>query len=154
MNNLSTKTGNLYDKRIIRQTLYQQEIANMFRIVRLPSKLKSFFNSLENQFHFNHFDYFQTLVLLIAFSWGRRNIATLYRHLDSRHQPHRSRFNNFLNVGRCNYQVVLQMKAYELLGNLNPRKGEVIEFILDDSKKQKRGKAMDAVNWIRDPLTG
>jgi len=126
----------------------------MFKIVRFPSKLKSFFGSLENQFHFNHFEYFQTLVLLIIFAWGRRNISTLYRHLNNHCQPHRSRFNNFLNVGRCNYQVVLQMKAYELLGNLNPRKGEVIEFILDDSKKQKRGKMMDAVNWIRDPLTG
>jgi len=50
--------------------------------------------------------------------------------------------------------VVLQMKAYELLGNPGLRQGDVVEFILDDSKKQKRGKAMEAVNWIRDPLTG
>ena len=85
----------------------------MFKIVRFPSKLKSFFDSLQNQFHFNHFEYFQMLVLLTAFSWGRRNIATLYRHLDGRNQPHRSRFNNFLSVDRCNYATVLQMKAYE-----------------------------------------
>jgi len=38
MNNSSIKTGNLYDKEIIRQ-LYQQEIAVMFKIVRIPSKL-------------------------------------------------------------------------------------------------------------------
>jgi len=126
----------------------------MFKIVRFPSKLKSFFDSLENQFHFNHFEYFQTMVLLIVFSWGRRNISNLYRHLDNQYQSHRSRFNNFLNVGRCNYHVVLQLKAYELLNSLNPREGEVIEFIIDDSKKQKRGLLMDAVNWIRDPLTG
>ena len=126
----------------------------MFKIVRFPSKLKSFFNSLEHQFHFNHFEYFQTLVLLIAFSWGRRNIAALYRHLDSRNQPHRSRFNNFLNVDRCDWPVVLQMKARELLAMLNPNKDETIEFIIDDSKKQKRGKVMEAVGWIRDPLTG
>jgi len=148
-----TKRGNLIDKEFSRTT-YRKEIANMFKIVRFPLKLKSFFNSLENQFHFNHFEYFQIMVLLIAFSWGRRNISTLYRHLDNRYQPHRSRFNNFLNVGRCNYKVVLQMKAYELLGNLNPCTDEVIEFILDDSKKQKRGKAMQAVTWIRDPITG
>jgi ATP-binding cassette subfamily B protein len=30
----------------------------------------------------------------------------------------------------------------------------VIEFILDDSKKQKRGKTMQAVTWIREPITG
>ena len=126
----------------------------MFKIVRFPSKLKSFFDSLQNQFHFNHFEYFQTLVLLIILSWQRRNITALYRHLDNCSQPHRSRFNNFLNVGRWNPQVVLQLKAYELLSSLNPRKGETIEFVLDDSKKQKRGKVMEAVTWIRDPLTG
>jgi hypothetical protein len=154
MDNTSIKTGNLFDKGIIRTTLYQQEIANMFRIVRVPSKLKTFFDTLQNQFHFNHFKYFQTLVLLVAFSYGRRNIATLYRHLDSRNQAHRSRFNNFLNVGRCDYPAVLQLKAYELLKQLSPSKNETIEFILDDSKNQKRGKTMQAVGWIRDPLTG
>jgi len=154
MNNISTKIGNLYDKGIIRQIPYQKEIANMFRIVRFPSKPDSFFNSLKNQFHFHHFDYFRTLVLLIAFSWGRRNITSLYRYLDHRYQPHRSRFNNFLNVGRWNPPVVLKIKASEMLANLNPRPGEVVELILDDSKKQKRGKIMAAVNWIRDPLSG
>jgi len=153
MDIILTKRGNLFDKEF-RRTTYRQEIANMFKIVRFPSKLKSFFDSLQNQFHFNHFEYFQTLVLLIIFSWERRNITALYRHLDNRSQPHRSRFNNFLNVGRWNPPVVLQLKAYELLSNLNPRKGDVIEFILDDSKKQKRGKAMEAVSWIHDPLTG
>ena len=126
----------------------------MFKIVRFPKKLESFFDSLENQFHWNHFQYFRMLVLLIAVSWGRRNISVLYRHLDNRNQPHRSRFNNFLNVGRWEPAIVLQMKASELLGTLNPRKGDVVEFILDDSKKQKRGKAMEAVNWIHDPLSG
>ena len=153
MDNNSIKTGNLYDKGIIRK-LYQQETAYMFKIVRIPSKLKSFFNPLQNQFHFNHFQYFQILVVLVAFSWGRRNITSLYRHLDSRNQPHRSRFNNFLNVGRCNHQVVLQLKASELLAMLRPSKGDTVEFILDDSKKQKRGKVMEAVSWIHDPLTG
>jgi len=126
----------------------------MFKIVHIPLKLKSFFNSLENQFHFNHFEYFQILVLLIAFSWARRNITALYRHLDSSHRPHRSRFNNFLNVGRWNPPIVLQMKASELLANLNPQKGDVVELILDDSKNKKCGKLMEAVNWIRDPLSG
>ena len=126
----------------------------MFKIVRFPSKLKSFFDSLQNQFHFNHFEYFQTLVLLIVFAWGRRNISNLYRHLDRQHQSHRSRFNNFLNLGRWNPPIALHMKAYELLGNLPAAQGEVIELIIDDSKKQKRGKTMEAVGWIRDPLTG
>jgi SRSO17 transposase len=94
------------------------------------------------------------LVVLIAFSWGRRNIATLYRHLDSRNQPHRSRFNNFLSVDRCDYAAVLRLKADELLTLLAPAKGETVELIIDDSKKQKRGKHIEAVGWIKDPLTG
>jgi hypothetical protein len=128
--------GNLFDKDFSERTIYRQEIANMFKIVRFPTKLKSFLNSLQDQFHFNHFEYFQTLVLLIVFCWGRCNISNLYRHIDSQHQSHRSRFNNFLNLSRWNPPVVLQLKAYELLDNLNPHKGEVIELIVDDSKKQ------------------
>jgi hypothetical protein len=153
ISNISTKTGNLIDKGINRQ-FYRQEIAVMFKIVHFPKKLESFFDSLIGQFHWDHFEYFRTLVLLIVFSWGRRNISALYRHLDSRHQPHRSRFNNFLNVNRWNPPIVLQIKASELLLSLSPGKGEVVELILDDSKNQKRGKLMAAVNWIRDPLSG
>ncbi len=126
----------------------------MFKIVRIPQKLKSFFDPLQNQFHFNHFQYFQTLVLSIAFCWGRRNITTLYRHLDSRNQHHRSRFNNFLSVSRCDYSSILQMKAYQLLSILKPQKGETIELLIDDSKNQKCGKIMEAVGWIRDSFTG
>jgi len=126
----------------------------MFKIVRFPEKLKSFFQPFEHQFHWQQFEYFRTLVLLIAFAWGRRNITTLYRHLDSRNQPHRSRFNNFLNVGRWNPKITLQLKANELLGILNPKKAEVLYLIIDDSKKQTRGKVMDAVGWIHDPLSG
>ncbi len=126
----------------------------MFKIVRFPKNLESFFESLQVQFHWDHFEYFRTLVLLIVIAWGRRNISALYRHLDSRRHRHRSRFNNFLNVGRWQPQKVLQMKAFDLLALLNLRKGETIELILDDSKKQKRGKTMEAVSWIHEPLTG
>ena len=124
----------------------------MFKIVRFPKKLESFFDSLQNHFHWDHFEYFRMLVLLIAISWGRRNVSALYRHLDSRNQPHRSRFNNFMIVDRWEPQIVLQMKASEMLGSLGPRKGDVVEFITDDSKKQKRGKAMEAVNGPNGPV--
>jgi len=124
----------------------------MFKIVRFPSKLESFFTSLRSQFHWNHFDYFRKLVLLIGFSWGRCTISSLYRHLDTMNQPHRTRFNNFINVGRWHPSEALQMKAMELLAELEPHKGEVIELIIDDSKKKKRGKVMQAVNWMYDPV--
>ena len=79
----------------------------MFKIVHFPKNLESFFDSLQFQFHWHHFEYFRTLVLLVVIAWGRRNISSLYRHLDSRNRPHRSRFNNFLNVGHWQPQVAL-----------------------------------------------
>ena len=125
----------------------------MFKIVRFPSKLNTFFRSLTNEFHWDHFGYFRTLVLLIGISWARRNISSLYRHLDGRNQPHRSRFNNFLLVGRWDCEGALRKKAIELLAGLKPRRGETVELIIDDSKKEKRGKQMDAVGWIHDPVS-
>jgi len=76
------------------------EIAIMVKIVRFPQKLEDFFGPLEDSFHWDHFEYFRTLVLLITFAWGRRIISAMYRHLDEKHWHHRSRFNNLLNVFR------------------------------------------------------
>jgi len=125
----------------------------MFKIVRFSSKLNSFFRSLTNEFHWDHFQYFRTLVLLIGISWGRRNVSSLHRRLDVRRHPHRSRFNNFLLVGRWDCEGALRQKAMELLERLKPRRGDTVEFIIDDSKKEKRGKHMAAVGWIHDPVT-
>jgi len=137
----------------LEQAFYRLEIAFMFKIVRFPSKLNSFFRSLTNEFHWDHFEYFRTLVLLIGIGWGRRNVSSLHRHLDARRHPHRSRFNNFLLVGRWDCEEALRKKAMELLARLKPRPGETVELIIDDSKKEKRGKQMDAVGWIHDPVT-
>ena len=126
----------------------------MFKIVRFPQKLDSFFRPLDKFFHWNHAEYFKTLVLLMTFAWGRRNIASLHRHLDERNWPHRSRFNNFLNLLRWPAAQALSMKASDLIQTLHPQPGETLLLILDDSKKPKHGKAMQAVGWIKDPLTG
>jgi len=126
----------------------------VFKIVRFPSKLNTFFCSLKSQFRYGHFDYFKILVLIIAMSWERRNIQALYRYLDSTSFPHRTRFNNFLHVGRWNPEEALAMKAYEMLKMLNPKKGETLSLIIDDSKKGKRGKKMEAVGWLHDHVSG
>jgi len=126
----------------------------MFKIVRFPEKVKPFFESLDDLFHWDHAEYFRTLVLLIVFAWGRRNIASLCRHLDEQNWHHRSRFNNFLKLLRWPAQQALQMKASELIKYLRPKPGDTLLLILDDSKKQKRGKHMQAVGWIKDPLSG
>ena len=83
MYELSIKKGNLNHKRFNRTT-YRLKIAVMFKVVRLPKKPEFFFAPLENQFHWDHFKYFQMLALLMVMAWGRRNISVLYRHLDDR----------------------------------------------------------------------
>jgi len=120
----------------------------MFKIVRFPKKLNKFFDNFKTGFRFNHFDYFKEFVLLMAFSFGNKNVSSLYRHLDT--EKHRTRFNNFLNKGRWDPEKELKKKALEILKSLNPQKGEKIYLIVDDSKKKKRGKTMDAVGKILD----
>jgi SRSO17 transposase len=123
----------------------------MFRIIRVPRTLDKFFCPLQCHFHWDHFAYFRLLVLAMAFAWGRHNVTNLYRYLDAPH--HRSRFNNFFLVRRWDPEAALRQKAQELLRALAPRPGNTVYLILDDSKKGKRGKRMDAVAKMKDPTT-
>ena len=125
----------------------------MFRIVRFPSAINNFFCSLKTEFRFGHFEYFRMLVLLIAVSWEDRNISSLHRLLDKDRFPHRTRYNNFMNIARWEPEELLANKAYELLESLKLRKGETIYLILDDSRKDKRGKQMEAAGWVHDPIS-
>jgi hypothetical protein len=123
----------------------------MFRIIRVPAILDKFFDPLRSHFHWNHWMYFRLLVVAMAFMWGRRNVANLYRYLDGEH--HRTRFNNFFLVERWDPEAALRQKAQELLRALRPGKGETLYLSIDDSKKAKRGKAMDAIAKMKDPTT-
>jgi hypothetical protein len=124
----------------------------MFKIVRFPVKLEPFFHPLKSFFHWDHFEYFRMLVLLIAFAWGRRNTSNLYRYLDG--TPHRTRFNNFFLVSRWDPAAALRQTALQILNSLKPQPGEILYFIIDSSLKEKRGKHMEAVCKHRDPATG
>jgi Transposase DDE domain len=126
----------------------------MFKIVRFPSAIENFFCSLKTEFLFGHFEYFRILVLLIVISWEDRNISSLYNYLDEKYFTNRTRYNNFMNVARWTPERTLAKKAYELLNSIKLRAGETIYLILDDSKKNKRGKRMDAVGWVHDPISG
>ena len=126
----------------------------MFKLARFPAQLKGYFSSLTSDFHWDHHRYFSELVLLIAVAWGRRNISNLVRQLDSRGRPHRSRVNSLFLAARRDLEQALEHKAYDLLNSLQPRAGERLYFILDDSKRHKRGRKMEAVDWLLDPTTG
>ncbi len=77
----------------------------MFRIIRVPFVLDKFFHTLQPHFHWNHFAYFRLLVVVMAFAWGRRNVASLYRYLDAQH--HRTRFHHFFLVARWDPEAAL-----------------------------------------------
>jgi DDE superfamily endonuclease len=124
----------------------------MFRIIRVPRTLDEFFRPLHGYFQWGHFEYFRLLVLVMACAWGRHHVANLYRYLEAQH--HRTRFNNFLLVQRWGPAAALRQKAQELLRALAPRPGDTVYLILDDSKKAKRGKRMEAVAKMKDPTTG
>jgi len=51
----------------------------MFRIVRFPQKLEQFFEFFKDKFKRNQYHYFKFLTLLIAFSWSRKTIKSLYK---------------------------------------------------------------------------
>jgi hypothetical protein len=70
-----TKSGKLFD-RGVRNNANLQEMAGMFTIVHFPAKLRTFFEPLQEQFLWDHFHYFRLFVLLIAFAWGRRTVAS------------------------------------------------------------------------------
>ena len=96
----------------------------MFRIIRIPSALDKFFQPLKGHFHWDHFTYFRLLVVAIAFMWGRRNVANMYRYLEA--PSHRTRFNNFLLVERWSPAAALCQKAREWLAALHPQPGETV----------------------------
>lgn len=124
----------------------------MFKIVRCPRTLEPFFGSLTDRFHWDHFEYFRSLVLAITLAWGRRNVSNLCRHLVAK--THRTRFNNFVCLTRWDPAACLQQKADELLAALCPQDGDTLYLLLDDTKMLKRGKEMAAVGYLYDPVTG
>jgi DDE superfamily endonuclease len=121
----------------------------MFRMVRVPASFDKFFHPLRPRFHGGHFHDFRLLVLAMAFAWGRRKVTNVCRYLDAQH--HRTRFNTFFLVQRWDPEAALRQKAGELRRTLPPQSGETLYRIIDDAKKAKRGKSMDAVSKRKDP---
>jgi hypothetical protein len=123
----------------------------MCRIIRVPATLDKFFGTLSPCFHWDHLASFRWLVLVIALAWGRRHVAKLYRDLEA--TPHRTRCNNFLLVARWDPAAALRQKAPARRRALHLGTGETIDVVMDDAKQATRGKAMEAVAKMKDPMT-
>jgi hypothetical protein len=96
----------------------------MFRIIRGPRTLDKFFRPLHHHCHWNHFESCRWRVLVMAFTWGRPQVANLYRALEAQH--HRTRFKNFFLGQRWDPQAALQQKAQERLQALAPQPGDPV----------------------------
>lgn len=118
----------------------------MFKIVRIPKALESFFRSLTGCFHWGHYSIFCLLVLSMATGFGRRNTSNLHRQIFT--QLPRPRFNEFLTKKYFNIEAMLADKAVEIMKACLTSADKTIYLILDDTKKRKRGKHMDGVSKV------
>jgi hypothetical protein len=120
-------------------------------MIRVPRTLDKCFRPRHRPFHGNHFEDFRLLVLVMAFAWGRHQVANLSRSLDAQH--HRTRFNNFFLRERWDPEAARRQTAQALLRALRPGKGATVYLIIDDAQQANRGTVMDAIATMKDPTT-
>jgi hypothetical protein len=78
-------------------------------------------------------------------------VTTLYRSLEV--EPHRTRFNHVFLVARWDPAAALRQTAQAWLRALRPGQGATLDVIMDDAQQATRGKAMDAMAPMQDPMT-
>ena len=124
----------------------------MLKILRIPRCCVGFFAPARHLFSKRQWPYFEDLVLAFAISFGRRNVVNLKRHLPL--GPHRANYNRFLIEWRWKPRRTLQTLAKARLRQLRLQPGEQVYILIDDTKKGKRGKRMDAVGKFKDTVNG
>ena len=145
---LGARLGRVYN---LPFTIGLRRIAYCSASYGFPAVLDKFFGPLRPPSHWNHWRDCRLLVLAMACMWGRRQVTNLYRYLEFEH--HQTCFNNFFLVERWDPEAALRQQGQAWLRARRPGKGETLDLIIDDSKKAKRGKAMDAIAKMQDPTT-
>lgn len=120
----------------------------MKRIVRIPKMLDSFFNPLRKFFNVRSFEHFKVFCALMAMSNDSKNVSRLCSLLSF--GPSRGKRNDFLIQSPWDEAQVLKHQAMNQLAQLY-RPNEPLFLIIDDSKKAKRGKHVEAVLKVFDP---
>ena len=97
------------------------------------------------------FGHLRMLVLAIAVTYGRKNVAALRAILPG--EAHPTNISLFL---RYNWapEPLLDIVARRQLKALNLGEKDTLYLIIDDTKVRKRGKHMGALSKIKDPATG
>ncbi|MDY6933957.1 MAG: hypothetical protein SVZ03_07005 [Spirochaetota bacterium] len=57
-----------------------------------------------------------------------------------------------MNIARWDTETALAHKPYDLFDSLKLNRKDAISLTIDDSKKGKRCKKMDALGWVHDPF--
>jgi hypothetical protein len=123
----------------------------VFVIGRIPAALKGFFGNLSSGFEKRQWPHFHALVLVFALAHGRRNIAHLNRFLQDRDR--RQRRQDFLVESPWDGAWAVNAGARSVLQAMKPRKGEMLEVLLDGTHAAKRGKKMEGAHRYFDPVT-
>lgn len=124
----------------------------MFVIGAMPRELQSFFGTTEDFFDVRQWQRFWMMALVFASAYGRRNVAHLNRSLENRDE--RQRYQDFLVESPWDGAAVLQAIALWMLDKLlKPRKGELLEVLIDLSHAAKRGATMEGAHRYFDPVT-
>ena len=123
----------------------------MVTIGQIPRILQPFCGAVRPRFSKPQFKHFGPLLLAFAVSFGRRNIDSLYASMQEK--TRRQKLNDFMVESRWAGDEVLRDAALFALMQMDPKKGERLEILIDGTGKRKRGKTMDAVGYIREAGT-
>jgi SRSO17 transposase len=123
----------------------------MFVIGSVPKRLEKFFGNIEGLLEKRQVRHFRALVLAFAVAHGRRNISQMNRVLPDRDQ--RQRRQDFLVQSPWDGAPILRTQAWNVLRSVKPRRGELLEMIIDGSHAPKRGKTMEGAHRYFDPVT-
>ncbi|MGH7889827.1 MAG: IS701 family transposase [Thermodesulfobacteriota bacterium] len=125
----------------------------MIKIVRIPKKVKGFFQPLRPCFSKPQWRHVQAIVLAMAIVWGKRNIQRLWESLGPDF-PHRTKVNDFVVCTLWDPEAALRETALSQLKAMKPGKREEIFLILDDTGISKTGKEMEGAKGYWDHATG
>lgn len=140
------KSKGIYNRMGGLSTLSEDE--PVITIGQIPKILEPFITALRPLFSKPQFRHFGPLLVAYAVSFGRRNIDSLYSAMQQ--MTCRQKLNDFMVESPWNGDEVLREAALFTLMMMDPKKGERLEILIDGSGKRKRGKATDAVGYIKE----
>lgn len=134
-------------KYALTNTVIEQEGLIMI-IDNCPKFLRSFFNPIQPYFSKPQFNHLWAITLALVIRIGRANIRGVSKVLPQ--QGHRTSHGHFLAQSQWNASAVLDDRLWAVIRRMQPKAGEMIYLLLDDTRNAKRGKKMALLSKIWD----